>query len=308
MRGRKRTLILVFGLILSLMAIGVAAAQDTGESEEMPFLGVRLLESDDGVTIAEVVADSPAAEAELEVGDLITAVNGEEVDSAQAVTDAIRALSPGDTVTLDITRDEETLTVEATLGTAPTVTIEVSPDRDDDRGGRGGRRGGMGDPRGGMRGMMIPRMQFMFGNGWLGVSFVTLDAETAAENEVELTEGALILSVEEESPAAEAGLQEGDVVTAVNGEPVDAERTLRDRLIAYEPDDTVTLTITRDGESQDIDVTLAQPNFERGGFGLMPFDLDQLREMFSELDIEIPGLDPEATPGIKLTPESSASV
>lgn len=306
MRGRKRTLILVFGLILSLMAIGVAAAQDTGESEEMPFLGVRLLESDDGVTIAEVVADSPAAEAELEVGDLITAVNGEEVDSAQAVTDAIRALSPGDTVTLDITRDEETLTVEATLGTAPTVTIEVSPDRDDDRGGRGGRRGGMGDPRGGMRGMMIPRMQFMFGNGWLGVSFVTLDAETAAENEVELTEGALILSVEEESPAAEAGLQEGDVVTAVNGEPVDAERTLRDRLIAYEPDDTVTLTITRDGESQDIDVTLAQPNFERGGFGLMPFDLDQLREMFPELDIQIPGLTPEATP--EMTPESSASV
>ena len=306
MRGRKRTLILVFGLILSLMAIGVAAAQDTGESEEMPFLGVRLLESDDGVTIAEVVADSPAAEAELEVGDLITAVNGEEVDSAQAVTDAIRALSPGDTVTLDITRDEETLTVEATLGTAPTVTIEVSPDRDDDRGGRGGRRGGMGDPRGGMRGMMIPRMQFMFGNGWLGVSFVTLDAETAAENEVELTEGALILSVEEESPAAEAGLQEGDVVTAVNGEPVDAERTLRDRLIAYEPDDTVTLTITRDGESQDIDVTLAQPNFERGGFGLMPFDLDQLREMFPELDIQIPGLTPEATP--EMPPESSASV
>src|SRR5690606_32840166 len=82
----------------------------------------------------------------------------------------------------------------------------------------------------------------------LGVTIVNLNAETAAENEVDVTEGALIMDVEDESPAADAGLQTGDIITAVDGDLVDEERTLRDRLFAYEPDDTVTLTVLRDGE------------------------------------------------------------
>jgi membrane-associated protease RseP (regulator of RpoE activity) len=112
---------------------------------------------------------------------------------------------------------------------------------------------GQGMPFGGMMG----RGQGM--NGRLGLAFVTLDETVAAENNVTLTDGALVVEVEADSPAAEAGLQANDVIVAVNGEPVDAERTLRDRLVAYEAGDTITLTINRGGEEQQIDVTLGEP-------------------------------------------------
>ena len=96
-------------------------------------------------------------------------------------------------------------------------------------------------------------------NGYLGVSFVTLDATVAAENNVTLADGALVMEVEADSPAATAGLEVNDVITAVNGEPVDAERTLRDRLVAYEAGDTVTLTVNRAGEELQLQATLGEP-------------------------------------------------
>jgi S1-C subfamily serine protease len=77
----------------------------------------------------------------------------------------------------------------------------------------------------------------------------------------------LITEVVEGSPAAEAGLQVGDIVTAVDGDRVDFEHTLRDRLFAYEPGDTVTLDVLRDGETLQIQVTLGEP--QMGGF--LPF-------------------------------------
>jgi serine protease Do len=91
------------------------------------------------------------------------------------------------------------------------------------------------------------------------VTFVTLDEAVAAERGIEQTEGALVVDVLADTPAALAGLQTGDVITAVNGEPVDAERTLRDRLIAYESGDTVALTLVRGGETLTLEATLDEP-------------------------------------------------
>jgi membrane-associated protease RseP (regulator of RpoE activity) len=150
--------------------------------------------------------------------------------------------------------------------------------------GQRGERGGRGQMPMFPNMPMIPGqggMMLLGGNGRLGVTFITLDEQVAAEREVEQTDGALIVSVIEGSPAAEAGLLENDVVTAVNGEPVDVERTLRDRLFAYEPYDVVTLDVIRDGETQQIEVTLGQPEmsafipfsgmFEGRGDGMFRF-------------------------------------
>jgi membrane-associated protease RseP (regulator of RpoE activity) len=120
-------------------------------------------------------------------------------------------------------------------------------------------------------GQLFGRMG-QFQNGYLGVSFVTLNADVAAERGASLEDGALVVEVVAGSPAETAGLQANDIVTAVNGEPVDAERTLRDRLIAYEPGDTITLTIVRDGAEQDIEVTLGEQT-------VMNIDAGQLRGM-----------------------------
>lgn len=356
----------VISLVLVLLIISGAAlvgAQDT--PTEQPYLGVRLADTDAGVVIAEVAPDSPAAAAELQVDDLLISINGDAVADARAAVEAIRALAPGDTVTLDVTRADEPLTIEATLGAleasvfpgrpgrgmgigmdvgfeydaengtltlsrltensplyeaglregdvitqvngaaltpealadmmpanpaeatltltverdGETLEIEIDPSTIAPMGMFGGMPGI--DMMGGMggRGGMFPGFDvFMPMGGRLGVAFENVTEALAQDAELTVTEGALIREVLADTPAADAGLQVDDVVTAVNGEPVDAERTLRDRLIAYEAGDAVTLTVVRGDETLDIDVTLAEHTgmmgmgsaFPGGMGGMMP--------------------------------------
>lgn len=69
-------------------------------------------------------------------------------------------------------------------------------------------------------------------------------------------DGAKISSVSEGSPAASAGLEEGDLVTAVDDSPVASAESLVGLIHAREIDSSVTLTVIRDGDEQTIDVTL----------------------------------------------------
>lgn len=333
MMKRQRILfvpVLIVALVVALLTAGFAGAQD----DSPPFLGVGVEASDDGALVAEVVPGGPAAEAGLEVGDVITAINDEAV-TADSIRDVLSQHAVGDTVTLSVQRGDETLTLEVTLAARPAeepdtniqvmpgvmslfglqaeqsedglVIREVTPDSPAAEAGfevgdvvtkvgetditnmadvmtalsdvdptqpltvevlRGGETVSLelslGDfvipfNDGEGRGFEMPfGMPFgmMGGGARLGVAFVTLDETTAQERGVEQTEGALITEVVEDSPAAEAGLQVDDIVTAVDGDVVDAERTLRDRLLAYEPGDTVTLTVLRGGETLEVEVTL----------------------------------------------------
>jgi len=103
----------------------------------------------------------------------------------------------------------------------------------------------------------------------LGVQFAVITPELAAERDLPVEEGALIERVYDDTPAARAGLQVGDIVTAVEGEPVDQRRTLRERLLPYDEGEVVTLTVLRDGEELNLDVTLG-PNPGGFGFGFGP--------------------------------------
>ncbi len=85
------------------------------------YLGVSVGESAGtaGATLAEVRADTPAAAAGLEVGDVVTAVDGQSIASPAELQTAIDSHSPGDRVTVDYLRNGETHTVTVTLGTRP---------------------------------------------------------------------------------------------------------------------------------------------------------------------------------------------
>ena len=68
--------------------------------------------------------------------------------------------------------------------------------------------------------------------------------------------GALISSVSAGTPGAKAGLKAGDVITAIDSTPVTKADDLTAGITAHAPNDKVTLTVTRDGKSLKIDVTL----------------------------------------------------
>jgi len=68
--------------------------------------------------------------------------------------------------------------------------------------------------------------------------------------------GAKVASVQSGSPAATAGLQAGDVITAVDGKAITSADDLTAAVAAHQPKDKVTLTITRNGKTMSVDVTL----------------------------------------------------
>jgi S1-C subfamily serine protease len=98
------------------------------EREPRTYLGVSLLNASEelrealgaspeaGVLVNEVVDDSPAANAGLRAGDLVVAVDGDDVSGTFELTALIRDREPGDVVLLDLVRDRAPLRLEATLG------------------------------------------------------------------------------------------------------------------------------------------------------------------------------------------------
>ncbi|MDZ4768568.1 MAG: PDZ domain-containing protein, partial [Chloroflexota bacterium] len=85
-----------------------------------PFLGVRLdLNEAGAIIISEVLADSAAEAAGLQVDDVIVGVNGTEIALIEDMIALISSLGVGDTVTLEIERAGDPMTIEATLGAMP---------------------------------------------------------------------------------------------------------------------------------------------------------------------------------------------
>jgi S1-C subfamily serine protease len=94
-------------------------------------------------------------------------------------------------------------------------------------------------------------------HAFLGIQGITVDAAVAELYGVEEREGAVVAAVEPGSPAAEAGLQEGDVIRAIGEEPVESMEELAARIQAADVGTTTTVTVVRDGEESTIEVDLA---------------------------------------------------
>jgi serine protease Do len=99
---------------------------------------------------------------------------------------------------------------------------------------------------------------------YLGVRYIPLTADVANEYNLKVTNGAFIApssdptqpSVVSGSPAAGAGLQTNDIITAVNGTAVDQDHDLTGLLDQYQPGTKVTLTVVRGSQTLHIDATL----------------------------------------------------
>ncbi len=81
------------------------------------FLGVGPQATNGGVEIASIGANSPAAKAGLQEGDVITAIDDTSITTETALRAAIQSHDPGDSVTVHYTRDGTAATVKVTLGT-----------------------------------------------------------------------------------------------------------------------------------------------------------------------------------------------
>jgi serine protease Do len=235
-----------------------------------------------GAFVSDVNADSAAAKAGLQANDIIVTVDGETVRSARHLSRLISETPAGRALQVAYVRGTASHTVTVTPearsfsfrmdGPGPDGPVvrrferripdvrERTERRERDRfelftPGPGGqefffRRGPEGQAR------------IWTGRGRLGVVAQPLSEQLATYFGVK--EGLLVSSVNENTPAAKAGIRAGDVITAVNGKPVKDTGDVMDHLQGVEGGKTVPVEITRDKKSQTVTVTIEAPSNTSG--------------------------------------------
>jgi serine protease Do len=276
--------------------------------ENMSRYGMREVR---GVGVTQVVKDSPAEKAGLKKDDVILRFEGESVTSARKLTRLVGEASADQTVRLTISRGGSEQELSATLakhdgmqnvfggamppgvfrGTTPfPMKIEPFPMKIDP---------GMIQINPGDGGFA-----FAFGNRRIGVSTQPLTKQLADYFGVK-DGGLLITSVNDNSPAAKAGLKAGDVITAVDGEKVTSPGDVS-RAISKKEDGPVSLTIIRDRNTRTVTVT-PEKNPERtlmrpGTIGTRRIVIPSIQvPAVPEMNIQIPRIAIPATPQIDVT-------
>lgn len=95
---------------------------------------------------------------------------------------------------------------------------------------------------------------------YIGVNVQDLTPAMLGQLQLGTTDGALISGVQRSSPASQGGLRQYDVVTAVNGTAIKSSEELLNEILASKVGDAMKLTVSRDGQSQDITVTVGDKN------------------------------------------------
>lgn len=89
------------------LAIGIVSTEPREIPMPRAMLGVSLEDADNGARVAQVLPDSPAAEAGLQENDIVIEVNGKPTPSREALIALIRSMRPGDQVTVVVLREGE---------------------------------------------------------------------------------------------------------------------------------------------------------------------------------------------------------
>jgi serine protease Do len=147
------------------------------------------LNNPEGAMVTDVSPNSPGQRAGLQSGDVILAMNGTNIAESNQLRMDVSMMNPGQTVHLKVFRDGQTRDVTAQVGELPGAKVE-----------RASRENG-GEAERALE----------------GVSVEPLDAQTARQEGLPAnTRGVVVTDVDPASPAAQAGLKEGDVIQEVN--------------------------------------------------------------------------------------------
>src|SRR5215469_4311146 len=155
-----------------------------------------------GGVVTQVEADSPASKAGLQIGDVITEVDGHKVNDAGELQVVIGQKQPGTKVRLIVLHDGKTMTVPLTLEELGSRTTEGNPSSNE---GNGKMRWGLG------LGNLTPEVR----------------DQLQAPREIH---GAVIEQVQPGSPADNAGLQQGDIILEVNRHKVQSASDVQQAL------------------------------------------------------------------------------
>ncbi|GEM_PF-350160 len=199
-----------------------------------------------GAWVYEVVEDSPADSAGIEVDDIIIAFNNVEIEDADALVKAVGKSDPGSMATVTLMRNGKQMTLDVRLGTAKQRIVKIMRNIRMPRAPRA--------PR-------APRMD-IGGHGmtWdhsssYGLVIETLGEQLAAYFGAPEGEGVLVKEVEEDSDAAKAGFRAGDVILRAGKKTVEDVKDFKHVLGAYDPGEKIPVQILRNGKEMTLELT-----------------------------------------------------
>jgi serine protease Do len=210
-----------------------------------------------GALIEDVDDDSPAGKAGLKAGDVVVEFDGERVRGARHLSRLVQETPEGRSVKATIVRD------------GARQTVDVQPTTE----GRYSRRDMIIDmpdiERQVERGLRALPRNFSFDFDWDAAPGSSFGRSRLGARLQPLTDqlaeyfgakgGVLVSSVEDESPAAKAGLRAGDVITSVNGRTVDDARDVSEEIRGAEEGKEIEIGVLRDRKP----LTLKAPPAER---------------------------------------------
>ncbi len=94
--------------------------------------------------------------------------------------------------------------------------------------------------------------------GWLGVGIQNLTEELAESFDYPSTEGALVSHIQQETPAAKAGIRQGDIIIRFNGERIKDVNELRNKVAATTPGKDIDLDVIREGRKTRLSVKIGE--------------------------------------------------
>ena len=212
-----------------------------------------------GVGITQVVKDSPAEKAVLRKDDVILRLDGENVTSVRKLNRLVSEIAPDHNVRITISRNGAEQELTATMGKRKNTAFarDLLQWSQEPRAWKREIPFGSGDT-------ILNNnndLTFMLSNSRrIGVSTVSLTKQLADYFGIADGRGVLVTNVSEDGPAAKAGIKAGDVITAVDGEPIDSPGDIS-RVIGRKKEGDVSLTVIRNKSQQTFRVTPREGSF-----------------------------------------------
>jgi serine protease Do len=218
-----------------------------------------------GVRVESVEAESPAATAGLQTGDVIVEFDGERVRSVRQFSRLVSETPAGRQVTAAVMRDGKRTSLSITPRDASAFHFDGDMWRAVDEVREMARIAPHPTPRP----PSPPRPPRAFGYEpfallWGNQLGVTVDSLSDQLKEYfGVKDGVLVTSVTENSAASKAGLRAGDVITSLNGSRIDSPSELREEIREVDPGQEFTLEITRDRKPMTLKGKAEEPRSRR---------------------------------------------
>jgi C-terminal processing protease CtpA/Prc len=220
--------------------------QDT--AQHRGFLGVVANpDSRNGIDVLDVIPNSPAARVGLQRGDRIIKISNQQVNDVNQFIQAVMAHKPGDKITVDVMRGGKEQSLAATVGERPAnMGFGLQP----------------------MPNQQFPNYPQQTGfprAAFIGVQAQPLTPELKEKLKVNADTGIVITEVVPNTPAAQAGLNRDDVITAINDQPIKTPDDLRNAIQSAGSGKEITLQVLRGSKTVSLKATPRD-----GASGMMP--------------------------------------